>query len=267
MGKFDKRAYLLHNESGHSVFNLDARAENVMLQFPMLKFWSEEDLFKLQVEAVSRFLKCDTPQAVEASMEYARYLNDQKLNPDNYPLFLEILRSGNSHVIEALIGTGKAFALFTGVQPNSYIVGFCFQMLRAYLPGGVNDLTLEAVFGILYRNYHSAKEGNALYPLSIEDVNAVGKFLDKTKPQTEPINRFILDILADIAEHRSINNEDPVVDKNSSHATAIRNAFFDTQRSMTSIMPTEILARGNYLDTTIHPRKQKKLSDTTKTGK
>ena len=72
----------------------------------------------------------------------------------------------------------------------------------------MHDLTLELVFGILYRTYHSAKEGHALYALSIEDVNAVGKFLDKSRDQADPINRFILDILADIAEFTSINNED-----------------------------------------------------------
>jgi hypothetical protein len=243
------------------------RTESEMLQFPMLKFWSEEDLYKLQVQAVSRFMKCDTPQAVEASIEFARYLNHQGLDSDNYPLFLEILRDENSYVTEALIGRDKAFDLFARIQPNPYIVGFCFQVLRSYKPGGVNDLTLELIFGILYRVYHSAKEGNALYPLSIEEVNAIGKFLDKEKQQTDPINRFILDILADIAEYRSINNENPVVDKNSSHATAIRNAFFDRKRSMTSVMPPEILKRGNYLATTVKPRKQKPLGDTTKTTK
>jgi hypothetical protein len=238
-----------------------------MLQFPILKFWSEEELFDLQVQAVSRFLKCDTPQAVEASMEYARYLNEQGLDADNYPLFLEILRNENGHVIEALIGKDKAFDTFTRVQPNPYIVEFCFDVLRTYLPGGVNDLTLELIFGILYRAYHSAREGYALHRLTIEDVNAVGKFLDKSKPQTEPINRFILDILADIAEYRSNNNEDPALDKNSSHATAIRNAFFDTRRSMTSVMPAEILTRGNYLESTIHPRKLRKFAETKKTGR
>jgi hypothetical protein len=235
-----------------------------MLQFPVLEFWNEEDLYKLQVRAVSQFMKCDTPQAVEASLEFARYLNDQGLDSENYPLFLEILRNENSFVTEALIGKEKAFDLFSRVQPNPYIVRFCFQVLRSYKPGGVNDLTLELIFGILYRVYHSAKEGNALHPLSIEDVNAVGKFLDKAKPQTDPINRFILDILADISEYRSINNEDPRVDKNSSHATAVRNAFFDRKREMSSAMPAEILARGNYLTTTVKPRKQKSLGNTTK---
>jgi hypothetical protein len=238
-----------------------------MLQFSILKFWSEEDLFKLQVQAVSRFLKVDSPFAVEASVEFANYLSGKGLDGDNYPLFLEILRDENRYVTEALIGKEKAFDLFTKVQPNPYILGFCFQMLRAYSPGGVHDLTLEMIFGILYRSYHSAKEGHALYPLAIEHINAVGKFLDKTRDQNDPINRFILDILADMAEYRSINDEDPVVDKNSAHATAIRNAFFDRRRAMDSVMPPEILGRRDYSKTLVKPRNKRKFSESVKKAK
>jgi hypothetical protein len=36
---------------------------------------------------------------------------------------------------------------------------------------------------------------------------------------------------------------------------------------MTSVMPAEILTRGNYLETTIHPRKLKKFAETKKTGR
>jgi hypothetical protein len=235
-----------------------------MLQFSMLKFWSEEELYKLQIQAVTRFMKVDTPYAVEASVEFAKFLNAQGLDGDNYPLYLEILRDENQYVIEALIGKEKAFDLFTRVQPNPYIVGFCFQMLRAYQPGGVHDLTLELIFGILYRAYHSAKEGHALYPLAVEDVNSIGKFLDKSRDQNDPINRFILDILADIAEYRSINSEDPVVDKNSTHATTIRNAFFDRRRTMGSAMPAEILTRKNYSETLVKPRAARKFGETGK---
>ncbi|MGA2479541.1 MAG: hypothetical protein ABSG63_12395 [Spirochaetia bacterium] len=238
-----------------------------MLQFSMLKFWSEEDLYRLQVQAVSRFMKVDSPFAVEACVEFARYLGGKGLDGDDYPLFLEILRDENRYVVEALIGREKPFDLFTKVQPNPYILGFSFQMLRAYKPGGVHDRTLEMIFGILYRSYHSAKEGHALYPLAIEDVNAVGKFLDKTKDQNDPINRFILDILADIAEYRSINNEDPVVDKNSSHATAIRNAFFDKRKAMSSVMPSEILGRTNYESTLVKPRAERKFTETARKTK
>jgi hypothetical protein len=233
----------------------------------MLKFWKEEELYNLQVRAVSRLMKVDTPFAVEACVEFAKYLGAKGLDGDNYPLFLELLRDENRYVIEALIGKKKAFDLFTGVQPNPYIINFCFQALRSYAPGGVHDLTLELIFGILYRSYHSAKEGHALYALSIEDVNAIGKFLDKSRDQNDPINRFILDILADIAEYQSINNEDPVVDKNSAHATAIRNAFFDKRRAMSSVMPPEILVRKRYEETLVKPRSTRKFTETAKKAK
>ena len=238
-----------------------------MLHFPILKFWKEEELYARQVQAVSRFMKVDTPYAVEACVEFAKFLNARGLDPDNYPLFLQLLQDENRYVVEALIGKERAFDLFTRVQPNPYMIRFCFQILRGYAPGAVHDLTLETIFGILYRAYHSAKEGHALHALSIEDVNAVGKFLDKSKDQNDAINRFILDILADIAEYTSINNEDPAVDKNAAHATAIRNAFFDRRRAMTSVMPTEILVRRSYDETHVKPRTTRKFTETAKKGK
>jgi hypothetical protein len=238
-----------------------------MLHFPVLEFWTDEELYTLQVQAVTEFMKVRTPHAVEASVEFARYLGSRRLDGDNYPLFLEILRDENRYVVDALLDGEKAFDLFTRVQPNSYIVGFCFQMLRAYAPGGVYERTLEMIFGIIYRCYHSAREGHALYPLTIEDVNAVGKFLDKDKDQNDPINRFILDILADVAEYRSINNEDPVVDKNSSHATAVRNAFFDRRRGMANVMPGEILGRVNYEKKLVKPRAERKFTETARKAK
>jgi hypothetical protein len=233
----------------------------------MLRFWNEEELYRLQVQAVSQFMKVDSPYAVEACAEFARFLGSKGLDGDNYPLYLEILRNENRYVIEALLGKEKAFDLFVKVQPNSYIIRFCLEALRSYSPGGVHDRTLELIFGVLYRSYHSAKEGHALYPLAIEDINAVGKFLDKTRDQTDPINRFILDILSDIAEYRSINNEDPVVDKNSAHATAIRNAFFDKRKAMTSVMPPEILVRRNYDETIVKPRSMRKFTEAGKKAK
>ena len=239
----------------------------MMLQFSELEFWNEEELFALQVQAVSRFMKVDTPYAVEASVEFARFLNRKGLDADNYPLFLEILRNENRYVVDALIGSENAFNLFLKVQPNSYIVGTCLEMLRAYAPGGVHQKTLELIFGILYRTYHSAREGHALWPLAIEDVNAIGKFLDKDKDQNDPLNRFILDVLADIAEYRSINNEDAVVDANASHATAIRNAFFDRRRAMASVMPAEILERKNYESTLVKPRNARSLTQPARKAK
>jgi hypothetical protein len=57
------------------------------------------------------------------------------------------------------------------------------------------------------------------------------------------------------------------VDKNSAHATAIRNAFFDKRRAMGSVMPQEILVRRKYEETLVKPRSTRKFTETVKKGK
>ena len=226
--------------------------------------WTEEELTKLQIKSVSQFLKCDTQHSVEAAVEFAKFLNTKGLDSDNYPIFLELLKEENHNVTEALLGDANASDFFKEVQPNYFIIDFCFKMLYKYAVGGVYERTLELIFGILYRNYHRAKEGFTLYPLSMENLNSLGKFLDKSQKQNEGTNRFILDILADIAEYTSQNEEDEEINKVSAHAISIRNAFFDRRLEMSSVMPEEILERKNYIETSINPRKIKPLAKSNK---
>ncbi len=231
-----------------------------MLNLEWTNIWTEEELYKLQVNAVNRFMKCNAQHSVEATLEFAKFLNDKGLDSDNYPLFLELLKDENYHVIEALLGANDAFDFFSVVQPNYYIVDFCFKMLYKYSAGGVHDKTLQILFGILYRTYHSSKEGFSLHPLTIENLNSIGKFLDKNREQSDILNRFILDILSDIAEYYTQNEDDEEINKISAHAVAIRNAFYDKRLEMQSVMPEEILARKDYMKTTVHPRKTKPMA-------
>jgi hypothetical protein len=43
-----------------------------MLNLDWSTIFTEEELYKLQVDAVSRFMRCEIPQAVETSIELAR---------------------------------------------------------------------------------------------------------------------------------------------------------------------------------------------------
>jgi hypothetical protein len=231
-----------------------------MLNLEWKNLWSEEELYKLQIESVSRFMKCDTRHAVEATVEFARFLNEKGLDADNYPLFLELLLEENYHVTDALIGEQDPFTFFSAVESNYYIVDFCFRILAKYSPGGVHDKTLALIYGILYRCYHGSREGFSLHPLTIENLNAIGKFLDKSKTESDEINRFILDILADIAEYYTHREEDEEVNQISAHAVAIRNAFYDRRKQLKHVMPEEILRKGNYMHTAIAPRKTKPVA-------
>ena len=225
-----------------------------MINLQWTNIWSEKELSDLLVNAVTRFMKCDSQHSVEAAVEFAKYLNMKKLDSDNYPIFLELLKNENGNVTDALVGEDNVFEFFKNVQPNYYIIDFCFKVLYKYSPGGVHDKTLELIFGVLYTNYHRAREGFILYPITIENLNSLGKFLDKSKKQSDNVNRFILDILSDIAEYTT-QDENDEVNKISAHAIAIRNAFYDRRLEMSGVMPEEILERKNYMETLINPRK------------
>ncbi|MEM5948144.1 hypothetical protein WKV44_06280 [Spirochaetia bacterium 38H-sp] len=216
--------------------------------------FTEEELYKMRVRSVTDFLRCETPQAVEASIELAKYINRQGMDSQNYPLVLEILVAGNYHVIDALLEGEDAFDYFAKVEVNAYIVDFALKLLDQYAPGNLYEKVLQIIFGIIYRTYHSPKEGYRIYPLTLEHLNAIGKYLDKTKDQRDSINRFILDILGDIGGFKSINKADPVIDKLAAHAIAIRNAFFDRRLGMEKVIPEKLLVRDDYKKNTVMPR-------------
>jgi hypothetical protein len=79
-----------------------------------------------------------------------------------------------------------------------------------------------------------------LYAPSVEELNYVGKYLDKSKPQSDKINRIVLDILADIGELSSQKSEDEEVERVGAHANKIRNVYFDNREQMDKVIPPNI---------------------------
>ena len=117
-----------------------------MLSMNWTSIFTEEELYKMRVNAVTRFLRCESPQAVEASIEMAKYLNHKGLDSQNYPLILEVLWERNYHVVDALLAGEDPFNYFKKVQINPYIVEFALRMLDRYVPGSLYDKVLQLIF-------------------------------------------------------------------------------------------------------------------------
>ena len=75
--------------------------------------------------------------------------------------------------------------------------------------------------------------------VSIADLNAMGKHLDKPKGQDDPLNRAILEVLEKIADLEDAG--DPEMEEVAIHAAAIRNAFFDDRKRMEDVIPPVLL--------------------------
>jgi hypothetical protein len=194
---------------------------------------------------------------VEAAITYASFLSTVGITPDNYPVYLRMLEIENHWVIDSLIGERDPFLLLSAVQPNDYIVGRILAMMTRWHKGGIYHKNLSVILGVLQSVYSSPRDGYRIYPLSIQDTNALGKHLDKERGQDDPLNRAILEVLEKISELEDSSN--PEMEEVAIHAAAIRNAFFDDRKKMEDVIPPVLLVTmGDRVD--VGPRKAVNVS-------
>jgi hypothetical protein len=201
--------------------------------------WTESQISEIENRLLQGIFGCRTTEAVEAAVTYATFLNTVGITPENYPVFLRMLEIENHWVIDALIGDRDPFLLLSGVQPNEFIVGRILAMMTRWHKGGIYHKNLSVILGVLQSVYSSPKDGYRIYSLSIQDVNALGKHLDKEKGQDDPLNRAILEVLEKLSELEDAGNRD--MEEVAIHAAAIRNAFFDDRKKMEDVIPPVLL--------------------------
>ncbi len=201
--------------------------------------WDDTQISEIENRLLQGIFGCRTTEAVEAAVTYATFLSTVGITPENYPVFLRMLEIENHWVIDALIGDRDPFLLLSGVQPNEFIVGRILAMMTRWHKGGIYHKNLSVILGVLQSVYSSPKDGYRIYPLSIQDVNALGKHLDKEKGQDAPLNRAILDVLEKLSELEEAGNHD--MEEVAIHAAGIRNAFFDDRKNMEEVIPPVLL--------------------------
>lgn len=231
----------------------------------LVDFSDTEDarIFDIENKLLQGTFGCRSTEAVEAAVTYARFLSSVGITPENYPVFLRMLEIENRWVIDALIGERDAFTLLSSVQPNRFIVGRILAMMTRWHRGGVYHKNLSVILGVLQSVYGSPRDGYRIYPVTIADVNAVGKHLNKAKGQNDPLNRAILAVLEKFSALE--DPESAEVEEISIHATAVRNAFFDDRKRMEDVIPPVLLVMVTERDE-VAPRKFVKCSKGSNSG-
>lgn len=200
---------------------------------------SDSQIFEIESRLLQGIFGCRSQEAVEASITYARFLSTVGITSQNYPVFLKILEIDNRWVIDALIADRDPFLLLSAVQPNRFIVERCLAMMTRWHKGGIYDKSLSVIMGVLQSVYSSPRDGYRIYPLTIANDNAIGKHLNKAKGQDDPLNRAILEVLEKIADLE--DSGDAQMEEVAIHAAAIRNAFFDDNKQIESVIPPVLL--------------------------
>ncbi|NIM04509.1 MAG: hypothetical protein GTN65_02570 [Armatimonadetes bacterium] len=112
-------------------------------------------------------------------------------------------------------------------------------MMTKWHKGGIYSKNLSVILGVLQSVYSSPNDGYRIYPLSIAEVNALGKHLDKEKGQDDPLNRVLLEILENLSRLEASDNSE--IEEIAIHASAIRNTFFDNRKEMQDVIPPVLL--------------------------
>ncbi|HUX38950.1 MAG TPA: hypothetical protein VMV44_13705 [Rectinemataceae bacterium] len=215
--------------------------------------WSKETIMQVELGIVQNMLGSRTEEAVEGSVSFARFLSLSGLNNDNYPLFLKLLEVENHWVIDTMVAKKDPFLLLSAIQPNSYLSFTAFKLLTNWHPGGIYPVTLSVVLGMLQGCFASAKDGYKIYAVSINDVNNLGKHLNKETGQDDPNNRTILDILDRLGSLAG-TSQDPGKEQMARQANNIRTFYFDKRKKMEDIIPQVLLVKSDYVAKETAPR-------------
>lgn len=217
------------------------------------EMWSREHILDEENKILHQLMASRTPEAVEAAVSFARFLRMSGLTSENYPLFLKMLEVENHWVLDELIGNQDPFLLLSTIPPNRFIVSACFRLMTKWRAGGIYPKTRAIVLGVLQNSYSSPKDGYKIYPLSIPDVNNLGKHLEQDKEQNDPQNRCILDILERIGSLEGLQ-WDESMEEVARQAMRIRGHFFDNTKMLEDCIPQVLMVRGDYLEEELPPR-------------
>ncbi len=218
--------------------------------------WSEAEIDDLELRYINDIIACGDQYSAFVAVAFSHYLvNKIGRNPDNYTVYFRLLESGNRHVVDALAGKGDPARFFGNIQPNTFMLKECFRMLTKWSPGGIYPKALLIIYGLLTVCFKDPEEGYRLYPLSVTDVNNLGKHLDKSKDQMEPLNRIVLTVLDEISSLIEPQKPQPPIEVQdvALQANNIRGKFLDMTKKLNEAIPDILLERGDYTANEVKP--------------
>jgi len=218
--------------------------------------WSEKEIDALKLGYLNDIIECKDGYGTFAALAYSHYMISKVgITSDNYPIFFRLIESGNRWVVDTLVGDRDPAKFFGSIQPNTFMLRECFSMLTAWKPGEVYPKSLQILYGLLVLCYETPEEGYRLYPLTVPDVNNLGKHLDKSKDQMDPLNRIVLTLLDKLAG--LIEPQKPLPSREiqdvALQSNNIRGKFLDMTKRMNEAIPDIILVRGDYAAAEIKP--------------
>jgi hypothetical protein len=217
-------------------------------------WWGDKEVDDLELSLLHNMFDCSNQEGTDVAFMYAKFMSKKKMTPDNYPIFLRLFETGNHWVVDALLSENDPSTFFKVIQPNSYIISRCFDMLNKWKPGEIYPKLFLAILGILKTTYEKSCEGFRIFPLTEENINSLGKHLNEKEEQTGEVNVAILHLLDRLATISEVlPPEEKKRERVATHANNIRGKFLDKTKSLKEAIPENLLIKGDYKKNEIAP--------------
>lgn len=203
---------------------------------------------------ISEVFVADEGIKIDGLLWIVEYLNQRGITYDNYPFYMRLLSINNHWISDKIFGEADPFFCFDQIDVNGYIVKRAFEELRFNRRGGIYEKNLLAYLGILKRNYTFKRDALSLHEeLSIEDINAIAKYLDFEAGPQDNINvkvLLILDIIAGLHQHEPSGEVLAIVN----HAREIIVSFYTPYKGAHTILPEDLTIPDDYKNYEVSPR-------------
>jgi hypothetical protein len=178
------------------------------------------------------WLRDRSMRGTEGVVAFARFLRTYTLDAATLPLYLDLFEAGVPEALDVLLEGRDPAALFTRMPHSVSSIGRVFGILTAIRPREAAVPAVLPLIGLLEAVYTKNPQTHADRPLSIADVNQIGKFLVHPQEQVREIIARLLETLGRLAWGDRVA---------ANHAGRILDAFLDNTKTLATVIPAVLL--------------------------
>ena len=167
------------------------------------------------------------PEAKNVLVSYAQYFSTIRITEKTAPLILKLLSSDVQPAAERLFGDKNPLLFFSSVAFHREGLSKIMENITSHTPESIYVKTLLAYLGVLLKTYKHTETGMKLYPLSIQSVQHIAKYLTL---HDETVQSTIIEILENL---KTLPSRYSVA----RFSAEILDAFFDNSKNLENILP------------------------------
>jgi hypothetical protein len=209
---------------------------------------STYELNNLKFSLLQSMFSGNSQEGADIAYSFSKFLATEKLNSQNYSIFLHLFETGNHWIVDTLINEEDPESIFNAINLNSFIVSQCFTILSKFKPGETYPKLLIVILTIIRNAYKEPASGYKLYRIGCDDLNNICKNFRKDNESNHAVeNKLILEILESVINLASaLDDKSEKINKIIQYAKSVQEILKNKNKKLDEVIPEHFLIKGDY---------------------